>query len=205
MSNNDFHELTDRLGRVGDAASGDQMGMGRLVARPEQIVLEYLPDNEPRQSGLMSMPPTEVPERLMFVDSRGTVGLDGCGTCRATRTGNQPSLVEVHADHAIQITRLSSDLTTLNSVRSEIAGLATWVTQKSVVGKTTYINDDDLITRVMVEARADNPKEVGTVHGLRFVPYFDITSERNSPGGRHEIVEKTFVETRVEGDPLHIG
>ncbi len=130
MSTNDFHELTDRLGRVHDAQSGDQMGMGRLTASPEQIVLEYLPDNEPRQSGLMSMPPREIPERLVFVDSYGVVGLDGCGIRRATRRGNQPSRVEVHAEHSIQLKRASADFTAVNSVRSEIEGLATWVTQQ---------------------------------------------------------------------------
>ncbi|MGV0739917.1 hypothetical protein ABQF35_26780 [Mycobacterium syngnathidarum] len=198
----DFHELTDRLGRVHDAASGDQMGMGRLTSSPEQIVLEYLPDNEPGQIGLMSMPPREVPERLVFVDSRGTVGLEGCGIRRATRKGNQPSLVEVHADHAVQLTRASADFVTVNNLRSEIAGFATWVTQKSVVDKTMYSNDDDLITTVAFSAKAGDPKEVGTEDGLRFVPYFDATSERNSSGGRHEIVEKMFVETRVAGDPI---
>ncbi|MFN6545042.1 hypothetical protein ACK4CT_17800 [Mycolicibacterium nivoides] len=198
MSTNDFHELTDRLGRVHDADSGDQMGMGRLTASPKQIVLEYLPDKEPRQSALMSIPPREIPERLVFVDSRGVVGLDGCGIRRATRRGNQPSLVEVHADHSIQLERPTADFAAINSVRSEIAGLATWVTQQSVVEKTMYSNDDDLITRVVFEAKAGEPNEVGADHGLRFVPYFDTTSERSLSGGRHEIVEKMFVETRVE-------
>lgn len=205
MSNNDFHELTDRLGRVHDAQGGDQMGMGRLTASPEQIVLEYLPDNEPRQSGLMSMPPREVPERLVFVDSRGVVGLEGCVIRRATRRGNQPSLVEVHADHSVQLSRASADFAAVNSVRSEIAGLATWVTQNSVVEKTLYSNDDDLITSVEFKARAGDPKEVGTDDGLQFVPFFDATSERNSSGGRHEIIEKMFVETRVDGDPIALS
>lgn len=69
MSKNDFHELTDRLGRVHDAASGDRIGMGRLTASPEQIVLEYLPDNESAQAMLLSVPTRKVPERLVFVDS----------------------------------------------------------------------------------------------------------------------------------------
>jgi hypothetical protein len=198
MSINDFHELTDRLGRVHDADSGDQMGMGRLTASPKQIVLEYLPDGEPRQSGLMSMPPREIPERLVFVDSRGVVGLDGCAIRRATRRGNQPSLVEVHADHSIQLKRPRSDFTLVNSVRSEIAGLATWVTTKSVVEKETYLDNDDLITSVVFKAKADSAKVVGTADGLRFVPFFDATSARSLSGGRHEIVEKMFVETRVE-------
>ncbi len=202
MFNNDFHELSDRLGRVHDAESGNQMGSGRLTISPQRITLEYLPDNEPRQSGLMSMPPREVPERLVFVDSRGAVGLDGCGIRRATRRGNQPSLAEVHADHCIQLSRLSADFATVNSVRSEIAGLATWVTQRSVVEQTVYSNDDDLITSVVFEAKAGKPKEVGTTDGLRFVPFFDTTSERSLSGGRHEIVEKMFVETRIDGDPI---
>lgn len=180
------------------------MGMGRLTASAERIVLEYLPDNEPRQFGLMSMPPREVPEHLMFVDSRGVVGLDGCSIRRATRRGNQPSMVEVHADHSIQLTRENADFTAVNSVRSEIAGLATWVTHRSMVGKNTFVNDDNLITRVVFEASADSPKEVGTEDGLRFVPYFEATSERNSSGGRHEIVEKMFVETSVEGNPISL-
>ncbi|MGV0581913.1 hypothetical protein ABQF17_22260 [Mycolicibacterium elephantis] len=195
---NNFHELTDRLGRVHNAESGEQMGMGRLTASPELIALEYLPDDGPRQSGLMSMPPRAVPERLVFVDSRGVVGLDGCRIRRATRRGNQPSLVEVHADHSIQLKRGGPDFTMVNSVRSEVAGLAMWVTHQSVVEKTFYSNDDDLITSVEFKAGAGAPREVGTEQGLRFVPFFDATSERNLSGGRHEIIEKMFVETRVE-------
>lgn len=201
---NNFHELTDRLGRVHNAESGEQMGMGRLTASPGLIALEYLPDDGPRQSGVMFMPPREVPERLVFVDSRGVVGLDGCRVRRATRRGNQPSRVEVHADHSIQLKRASADFTMVNSVRSEIAGLATWVTHQSSVEKTIYSNDDDLITSVEFKAKAVTPKEVGTAHGLRFVPFFDATSERNSSGGRHEIIEKMFVETQVDGDPLSL-
>lgn len=202
MSNNDFHRLADRLGRVHNAESGDQIGVGRLTADPEHIVLEYLPDDEPRQSGLMSLPPREVPERLVFVDSYGVVGLDGCRIRRATRRGNQPSRVEVHADHSIQLKRPGPDFAAVNSVRTEIAGLATWVTHQSAVHKELYSNDADLITSVVFKARAGNPKEVGTEHGLQFVPYFDATSERSLSGGRHEIIEKMFVETRVDGDPL---
>lgn len=204
MSNSDFHELTDRLGRVYNAENKVQMGMGRLTASPNQIVLEFLPDNEPRQSGLMSMPPREVPARLVLVDSRGVVGLDGCVVRHATRRGNQPSLVEVRADHAIQLKGASADFTELNSVRSEIAGLATWVTGKSVVQKTIYTDEDDLTTGVSFEAKAGTPVEIGTADGLRFVPYFHTTSERNSSGGRHEIIEKTFVETRFEGAPVSL-
>jgi len=204
MSNSDFHEFTDRLGRVYDAKNHVQIGMGRLTASADQIVLEYLPDNEPRQSELMSMPPREVPEQLVLEDSRGMVGLDGCVVRRATRRGNQPSLVELQADHAVQLQRTSADFAKVNSVRSEIAGLATWVTGKSVVQQTIYTDDDGLTTGVSFVAKAGDPIEIGTADRLRFVPYFDTTSQRNSSGGRHEIIEKTFVETRVEGAPVSL-
>lgn len=36
---NDFHELTDRLGRVHGAESGEQMGMGRLTARDVTLLV----------------------------------------------------------------------------------------------------------------------------------------------------------------------
>ncbi|SNW19352.1 Uncharacterised protein [Mycolicibacterium thermoresistibile] len=34
---NDFYELTDRLGSVHNAESGEQMGMGRLTARGRDV------------------------------------------------------------------------------------------------------------------------------------------------------------------------
>ena len=202
MPNDSFHELTDRLGWVYDADSGSRIGSGRLQAAREQVTLEYLPENTDQHPPLMSMPPKEVPERLVFADRHGITGLDGCSVRRSSRKGRLPSWVEVHADHAIETVGANRDFTMVSNLRSEIAGLATWATLTPVVTNESYVNDDGLLKRIVIEAKAGNAKEIGTRDGLRLVPHFSTQSSRSSSGGRHEIVERMFVETRVEGDPV---
>jgi hypothetical protein len=197
-----FHSLPDRLGRVHRADSGNQTGSGRLIATTEQIVLEYLPDDSDGQPRLISMPPREVPEQLIFVDRHGLVGLDGCRLRRASRKVGLPSWTEVHADHAIEIKSTSGGFTSVNCLRSEIAGLATWTTLTPVVSKEAYVNDDGLLTRMVLQAKAGPPTEIGTTAGLRLVPYFDTASSQISSGGHHAITEKMFLETRFEGDAV---
>lgn len=203
MSENDFHDLAERLGRVYDAGSMEQIGSGRLKATREHIVLELIPDEEANQHILLAMPPREVPERLLFADRYGRVGLAGCTLRRSRRKMALPSWAEIHADHAIEIKQMNSDFTLVNHVRSEVAGLATWRTIiRPVVEATHYSDDNDLITGVIFEAKAGDPREIGTRDGLRFVPYFSAHSSRKASVARHEIIERMFVETCVEGDPV---
>lgn len=42
---NDFHELTDKLGRVHNAEGGEQMGMGRLTARDVTLMVVMMTTN----------------------------------------------------------------------------------------------------------------------------------------------------------------
>ena len=115
----DFHSLSDRLGRVHDADSAGVTGSGRLIAVRERIVLEYVPDDGDQPPSIMSMPPREVPERMVFVDRHGMVGLDGCRVRGASRKGRLPSWVEVHADHAIEIKGANRDFTMVSNLRSD--------------------------------------------------------------------------------------
>lgn len=198
MPENNFHSLTDRLGQVRAAESGDQIGSGRLQVTGEKIVLEYVPDDVHLRALLARMP-SKVPERLIFVDHNGVIGLDGCALRRERLTEPLPSLVEVHADHAIQITEISHDFMEVTCVRSEIAGLASWKPVITPTVKTTRFNGDTLLTDVNFESKAGATKEIGTKDGLRIVPYFSANSSWTAYGARHEIIERVSVETRVDG------
>lgn len=196
MTSSEFHSLTDRIGRVHDADSDEQIGTGRVAADGEAIALDFLPDDD-------AHPPKEVPDRLVFVDRHGVTGLVGCNLRRSFRKGRLPGWIEVHADHAIDITGTGArDFDRVSNVRSEIAGLAMWATLTPVVTAEHYVDDDDLLKRLVLEAKAGDAKEIGTPDGLRFVPHFSAGSSRSSSGGSHEITERMFVETRIGGEPV---
>ena len=62
----DFHSLTDRLGRVHRADSGDQTGSGRLIATSEKVVLEYLPDDSDEPAADASGEERELPASVRW-------------------------------------------------------------------------------------------------------------------------------------------
>jgi len=194
-----IRDLTDRVGWIHRTAGGGRIGAGRLKVSEHEIALEVPLDDGIGaalgvSTGWLSSGEAVVPERLVFIDHDGWVGLEGCRVRRSNYRvfSELTPWVEIHADYAVEMQGLDEDFWNLSGVRSEIAGLAGWTGLSSLHSQVTR-NDDGLLKSVDVTANSPSAVEIGTDYGLKLVPHFTATGSRSN--GTFLLKQHVYVQT----------
>jgi hypothetical protein len=194
-----IRDLTDRVGWVHRTGGDGRIGAGRLKVSNQEIALEVPLDDATGaalgvSSAWLSNSEPEVPERLVFVDNDGRVGLEGCRVRRSSHRmfSELTPWAEIHADYAVDIQGLDHDFWNLNGVRSEIAGLAAWTGLSSLNARVTR-DDDELVKSVEVTANSPSSIEIGTDYGLMLVPHFTATDSRSN--GTYLLKQRVYIQT----------